>query len=64
MFDPVPRVGGIRSGARAPYACLSATIPRFHSAPQLADIMRAAGFSQVHFTYESFGLVAIREATR
>ena len=58
----VPRVGAWLSGSPPAYAYLSSTIPRFYSAPELAGIMRAAGFAQVRHEYLSFGLVAIHEA--
>ncbi len=60
----VPRLGAWVSGSRPAYAYLAATIPRFHGAPQLAEIMCAAGFRDVRYTYLTFGLVAMHEAVR
>lgn len=60
----VPRVGAVLSGSRPAYAYLSGTIPRFYSAPELAGILRNAGFTQVQYTYLTFGLVAIHEAIK
>jgi demethylmenaquinone methyltransferase / 2-methoxy-6-polyprenyl-1,4-benzoquinol methylase len=58
----VPLVGALISRHRPAYAYLSSTIPRFHGAPALAQIMRAAGFAEARFTYLTFGLVAVHEA--
>ena len=60
----VPRIGAILSGSRPAYAYLSGTIPRFYSAPELAGILCDAGFTQVQYTYLTFGLVAIHEAVK
>lgn len=60
----VPRVGAVLSGSRPAYAYLSGTIPRFYSAPELAVILYDAGFTQVQYTYLTFGLVAIHEAVK
>ena len=60
----VPRLGARLSGSRAAYAYLAGTIPRFHGAPELAAILRAAGFERVDYTYLTAGLVAIHEAVK
>ncbi len=60
----VPRIGAVFSGSGPAYAYLSNTIPRFYSAPELAEIMRDAGFTQVQYRYLSFGIVAIHEAVK
>lgn len=58
----VPRVGARLSGSRRAYAYLASTIPRFHGAPELAGILRKAGFEPVNYTYLTLGLVAVHEA--
>ena len=60
----VPRLGARMSGSRAAYTYLASTIPRFHGAPELAAILRNAGFGWVVYTYLTLGLVAIHEAVK
>ncbi len=60
----VPRLGARLSGSRAAYAYLAGTIPRFHGAPELAAILRNAGFERAVYTYLTLGLVAIHEAVK
>lgn len=60
----VPRVGAYLSGSRPAYAYLANTIPRFHGAPELAHILKQAGFREARYTYATFGLVAIHEAIK
>jgi demethylmenaquinone methyltransferase/2-methoxy-6-polyprenyl-1,4-benzoquinol methylase len=60
----VKRVGYKMSGSRRGYAYLAATIPRFYSTEELADIMREAGFEKVTFKRLLFGVAAIHHATK
>jgi demethylmenaquinone methyltransferase/2-methoxy-6-polyprenyl-1,4-benzoquinol methylase len=55
----VERAGVRISGSRAGYAYLSATIPRFYGADELASILREAGFASVSFRRLLFGAAAI-----
>jgi len=60
----VKPIGWRISGAKAPYAYLSQTIPRFYSAAELAEILTEAGFSRVDFTRLMFGAAAIHKAVK
>lgn len=44
-------VGRAISGSKEAYAYLSSTIPKFYGAPQLKEILKEAGFSEVKFKY-------------
>ena len=60
----VKRVGGAISGAPAAYGYLAHTIPRFYDGPQLAGILREAGFADVTLRPLFFSVAAIHEARR
>lgn len=60
----VKPVGWRISGAKAPYAYLSHTIPRFYPAAELAEILKEAGFSRVDVTPLMFGAAAIHKAVK
>jgi demethylmenaquinone methyltransferase/2-methoxy-6-polyprenyl-1,4-benzoquinol methylase len=60
----VKPIGTLVSGSRRGYAYLSHTIPRFYPAEELAEIMYAAGFSEVRYQRMLFGVAAIHQATR
>lgn len=60
----VSPIGRLISGSRAGYAYLSHTLPRFHGADELAEILREAGFSQVDYRRMTFGVVAIHRAVK
>lgn len=60
----VKSVGTRISRAPDAYAYLAATIPRFYSAQELADIMLQAGFDKVTFQQYLFGAVAIHQAMK
>ena len=55
----LPWIGGALSGSRDAYRYLPESVRKFPAAPQLAEDMRRAGFSNV--TYERFtgGIVAL-----
>jgi demethylmenaquinone methyltransferase / 2-methoxy-6-polyprenyl-1,4-benzoquinol methylase len=55
----VKRVGTRLSGSLAGYAYLSATIPRFYGAGELAAILQEAGFAAVSFRRLLFGAAAV-----
>ncbi len=60
----VESIGGRISGARAAYAYLAHTIPRFYPPEELACIMREAGFEGVSFEKLLFGAAAIHKGTK
>ena len=60
----VPRIGGAVTGTPEAYAYLAGSIPRFHGAEELADIMRAAGFTEVEFRRLTMGVAAIHVARK
>lgn len=47
-----------------PYRYLGHSVDRFHTAPDLAQVMTDAGFSDVRFRYLSWGVVAIHTGHR
>jgi demethylmenaquinone methyltransferase / 2-methoxy-6-polyprenyl-1,4-benzoquinol methylase len=57
-------IGRRISGTSAGYAYLASTIPRFHPAERLADILRQAGFSEVTYRRLWPGAAAIHVAVR
>jgi len=60
----VRALGGRVSGAGAPYAYLARTIPRFHGAPEFADLIREAGFSDVTYRQMTFGAAAVHRGVK
>jgi demethylmenaquinone methyltransferase/2-methoxy-6-polyprenyl-1,4-benzoquinol methylase len=60
----LPRIGGLVSGNRGAYRYLPESVAHFPSAPQLADRMRMAGFTDVRWTSLTFGIAAIHVGTR
>ena len=57
-------VGRLISGSAAGYTYLSKTIPRFYPAPQLADIMKTAGFQNVTYEKLFYGVAAIHTGNK
>jgi demethylmenaquinone methyltransferase/2-methoxy-6-polyprenyl-1,4-benzoquinol methylase len=55
----LPLIGGMITGAGDAYRYLPSSIQKFPDAPDLADQMRRAGFSQVSYEYLTFGAVAL-----
>jgi demethylmenaquinone methyltransferase/2-methoxy-6-polyprenyl-1,4-benzoquinol methylase len=47
------------SGSRDAYTYLPESVRKFPVAPNLADMMRTAGFSDVSFEYLTGGIVAL-----
>jgi demethylmenaquinone methyltransferase/2-methoxy-6-polyprenyl-1,4-benzoquinol methylase len=60
----VPLMARLLSGARAGYAYLAASIPRFYGAEELAAVLRSAGFAQVDFERLFFGAAAVHVAQK
>ncbi len=59
-----PRVAALLGGDPAAYRYLPRSVARFPGAEQLADLLRAAGFSAVRFERLSLGVAAIHVAER
>jgi demethylmenaquinone methyltransferase/2-methoxy-6-polyprenyl-1,4-benzoquinol methylase len=57
-------VGTMISGARAGYAYLSSTVPKFYGPDELNDIMQAAGFEKVTYQRLFFGAAAIHRGVK
>lgn len=60
----LPRVGGWISGNRAAYTYLPQSVANFPTQRDLADRMSAAGFRDVRWTSQTFGIAAIHVGTR
>ena len=55
----LPVVGGVISGTREAYEYLPASVRKFPEAPELAQMMRDAGFAPVEWEYLTFGIAAL-----
>ncbi len=55
----LPIIGGLISGAPEAYTYLPESVRKFPEAPQLAAMMREAGFDSVEWEYLTFGIVAL-----
>jgi len=55
----LPIIGGAISGAPEAYKYLPESVSKFPDAPDLAAMMRAAGFDSVEWEYMTFGIVAL-----
>lgn len=60
----VRRIGGRISGSRPGYAYLAASMRNFHSAGELAAILKASGFASVSMKRLCFGAAAIHLARK
>src|SRR5688500_16909027 len=60
----LPAIGRVVSGHPTAYHYLPESVDRFPEAAQLADRMRAAGFSDVRWTALSFGIAALHIGQR
>ncbi len=60
----LPRIAGVVTGDRAAYVYLNDTIGEFPDRPTLGREIRGAGFSSVHASALSLGIVALHEAVR
>lgn len=55
----LPILGGAISGAPEAYKYLPESVKKFPAAPELAALMRSAGYAQVEWEYLTFGIVAL-----
>lgn len=55
----MPKIGGVLSGRPDAYAYLPASVERFSSRAQLAELMREAGLTDVRWIDLTFGLVCV-----
>lgn len=55
----LPWIGGMISGSRDAYEYLPESVRKFPDAPQLAQMMRDAGFAGVGYEYMTGGIVAL-----
>jgi demethylmenaquinone methyltransferase/2-methoxy-6-polyprenyl-1,4-benzoquinol methylase len=55
----LPWIGGLISGSRDAYTYLPESVRKFPNAPNLAAMMRTAGFAEVSFEYLTGGIVAL-----
>jgi demethylmenaquinone methyltransferase/2-methoxy-6-polyprenyl-1,4-benzoquinol methylase len=55
----LPWIGGLISGSRDAYTYLPESVRKFPTAPELAAMMRSAGFAEVSFEYLTGGIVAL-----
>ena len=60
----LPRIGGLISGSKDAYSYLPESVRKFPGAEELADEMRAAGFSGVRFQRMTAGIVALHIGER
>jgi len=60
----VKQVGSRISGSKAGYSYLSKTIPKFYSAPELADILKQSDFNEVTYSRMLLGIAAIHKARK
>lgn len=59
----LPVLGGAISGAPEAYLYLPDSVRKFPDAPELASMMKDAGFASVNWEYLSFGIAALHRAT-
>lgn len=64
FLQVLPRLGGWLSGRRSAYSYLPASVLQFPAPPQLAARMREAGFENVRFRLQTFGVSALHSATK
>lgn len=60
----MPVIGGLISGRRSAYAYLPASIDAFHSREALAELMAAAGLSDIRVTDLNLGTVVIHRGLK
>jgi demethylmenaquinone methyltransferase/2-methoxy-6-polyprenyl-1,4-benzoquinol methylase len=60
----LPRLGDRVSGERGPYGYLARTIGEFPDPPDLADVLREAGFAAVGWTPLTGGIVCVHTAIK
>lgn len=57
----VPLIGGLISGRRSAYAYLPASVLAFPNPPALAERLRMAGFENVNYRLQTFGVSALHQ---
>lgn len=57
--EVLPRIGTVISGVRGPYAYLPASVERFPAPNEMLQRMKAAGFSEAHWTPYTFGIAGL-----
>lgn len=55
----LPLIGGVISGAPDAYTYLPDSVQKFPAAPELARLMKQAGFAAVDWEYLTFGIAAL-----
>lgn len=55
----LPVIGGFISGAPDAYTYLPESVQKFPAAPELAELMKQAGFATVDWEYLTFGIAAL-----
>jgi demethylmenaquinone methyltransferase/2-methoxy-6-polyprenyl-1,4-benzoquinol methylase len=60
----LPRIGGAISGSGEAYAYLPASVAKFPSPPELAQLMATCGFSNTRFESWNFGSVVLHRGKR
>ena len=65
-FQVLPRIGAMLSGGKASgaYRYLPASVKKFPDAPDLAALMKSAGFAEVRYERMTFGIVALHVGTK
>jgi demethylmenaquinone methyltransferase/2-methoxy-6-polyprenyl-1,4-benzoquinol methylase len=59
-FEVLPRIGAALSGKAAPaYRYLPDSVKKFPDAPELAELMRQAGFAEVSYLRMTMGIAAL-----
>jgi demethylmenaquinone methyltransferase/2-methoxy-6-polyprenyl-1,4-benzoquinol methylase len=64
MHVVIPVLGRLLSGSREAYQYLPESTEHFVTAEQLAGLLSAAGFTDVHFERFMFGTIAIHSAKK
>jgi demethylmenaquinone methyltransferase/2-methoxy-6-polyprenyl-1,4-benzoquinol methylase len=59
----LPRLGGLLSD-RSAYSYLPASVERFPSPGEFARLLRQAGFDDVRFTLQSFGIACLHRGEK
>jgi demethylmenaquinone methyltransferase / 2-methoxy-6-polyprenyl-1,4-benzoquinol methylase len=64
FYGFVPRLGGVVGGDPQAYSYLPDSLTHFPAAPELAKMLREAGFAEVRYRYLGFGAVAVHLAVK
>ncbi len=64
FYGFVPRLGAIVARDPKAYSYLPNSLTNFPAAPELAKLLRRAGFPEVEYRYLGFGAIAVHVATR